>query len=94
MEQRFWLACYDIGDDKRLRRVAAVMERYGTRAQKSVFECWITPRQLAELRKEMAAILDPREDSLRFYTACEPCRDLAEKETETVVQKVKKAYIV
>ena len=80
MEQRFWLACYDIRDDKRLRRVAAVMERYGTRAQKSVFECWITPRQLAGpaeprngrdiLRTAAPALflVSPRQDRRNLHT--------------------------
>lgn len=94
MRQRFWLACYDVSDDKRLRRVASVMERYGTRAQKSVFECWLSDTQLGELRAEMAEILHEKEDSLRFYTACDTCREVAEQRTETVVRRAQKAYIV
>jgi len=33
-----WLILYDIRNEKRLRRIAKLMERYGERVQKSVFE--------------------------------------------------------
>ena len=94
MQQRFWLAWYDVSDEKRLRRVAAVMERYGLRVQKSVFECWLTDAKLRELRSEMEALLDPEADSLRFYTACETCRETGAADTNTIIQRVQTAYIV
>lgn len=52
---------------KRLRRVAGVCEDYGQRVQNSVFECWVDPAQWTQLRQGLVDIIDPDEDSLRFY---------------------------
>jgi CRISPR-associated protein Cas2 len=42
-----YLACYDVADDKERDRVATVLEGFGLRVQKSVFECRLT-RSAAE----------------------------------------------
>lgn len=51
----------------RLRRVAKCCENYGQRVQNSVFECLLTPEQLAELKHQLLKIIDTSSDSLRFY---------------------------
>jgi len=94
MEQRFWLACYDVRNDKRLRRVARIMQRYGNRIQKSVFECWLTEKTFAEMTGEVEKTMDKKNDSLRLYTLCEPCRNLCESQGKTPIQEVKQFYIV
>jgi CRISPR-associated endonuclease Cas2 len=38
-----YLVCYDICDDKRLRKVFQTMRNYGDHLQYSVFECQLTP---------------------------------------------------
>lgn len=52
---------------KRLRKVAKICERHGIRVQNSVFEVLIDGAQLAKLKNEMAKIIDPENDSVRFY---------------------------
>jgi CRISPR-associated protein Cas2 len=52
---------------RRLRRVARACGDYGQRVQNSVFECLLDPAQWAELRRRLAAEIDPAEDSLRIY---------------------------
>jgi len=42
-------------------------QNYGQRVQFSVFECIVDPSQWAALRQKLIDIIDPREDSLRFY---------------------------
>jgi CRISPR-associated protein Cas2 len=37
-----YLACYDVTDDAERERVCGVLEGYGLRVQKSVFECRLT----------------------------------------------------
>ena len=37
-----YLICYDISDDKRLRKVFQTMRGYGDHLQYSVFECQLT----------------------------------------------------
>lgn len=52
---------------RRLRRVAQACEDYGTRAQKSVFECHVNQQQWALLRDRLLREVKLEKDSLRFY---------------------------
>ena len=52
---------------KRLRKVAQLCERYGSRVQNSVFEINVDAAHLAVLKAELGAIMDPEKDSIRFY---------------------------
>jgi CRISPR-associated protein Cas2 len=51
----------------RLRRVAKMCQNYGQRVQFSVFECIVDPGQWTALRQKLVDIINPDEDSLRFY---------------------------
>lgn len=51
----------------RLRRVAKACVNVGQRVQNSVFECDIDPAQWAELKAKLVDLIEPEEDSLRFY---------------------------
>ncbi len=51
----------------RLRRVAKACESWGQRVQFSVFECLVDPAQWAKLRHKLEKLIDPSEDSLRYY---------------------------
>ncbi len=53
--------------EKRLRKVAQLCERYGSRVQKSVFEVLLTPAQLVELKSGLTKIIDVKSDSIRIY---------------------------
>lgn len=52
---------------RRLRRVARACEDYGTRVQKSVFECQVGQKEWVLLRQRLLAEIRTDEDSLRFY---------------------------
>ena len=52
---------------RRLRRVAQACEDYGTRVQKSVFECQVGQKEWARLRDRLLSEIKTEEDSLRFY---------------------------
>jgi len=52
---------------RRLRRVAQACEDYGTRVQKSVFECQVGQKEWVELRARLLKETKTDEDSLRFY---------------------------
>jgi CRISPR-associated protein Cas2 len=66
----FVLVCYDVADDKRRRRIAEVLEGYGQRVQRSVFECHLRPARLASLQRRVARLLDTDEDRVGYYTLC------------------------
>ena len=66
------LVTYDVRTEdskgkKRLRKVAKQCVNYGQRVQNSVFECLVDPVQFAQLRKNLEEIINPAEDSLRYY---------------------------
>ena len=52
---------------RRLRRVARACEDYGTRVQKSVFECQVGQQEWVNLRARLLREIKDDEDSLRFY---------------------------
>ncbi|MGR6835523.1 CRISPR-associated endonuclease Cas2 [Syntrophomonas erecta] len=66
------LITYDVSTatpegQKRLRQVAKQCVNHGQRVQKSVFECLLDPAQFASLRNRLEKIIDPTQDSIRFY---------------------------
>jgi CRISPR-associated protein Cas2 len=61
-----YLVCYDICDDKRLRRVFKTMRGYGDHLQYSVFECQLTPTDLVRLRAELSEIIHHTHDQVLF----------------------------
>lgn len=52
---------------RRLSRVAKACLDYGQRVQNSVFECQIDAAQWAELKHRLLSIINPDEDSIRYY---------------------------
>jgi CRISPR-associated protein Cas2 len=65
MRQRY-IVSYDICDDKRLRKVAKVMEGFGQRVQYSVFECDLTPTDVVRMRSKLLPVMHAREDQVLF----------------------------
>lgn len=61
-----YLVCYDICDDKRLRKVFRAMRDYGDHLQYSIFECQFTPTDLARCRHELSEIIDHGKDQVLF----------------------------
>jgi len=61
-----YIVCYDICDDKRLRKVFKTMRGYGDHLQYSVFECQLTRRDLVRLRAELGEIIHHGEDQVLF----------------------------
>lgn len=61
-----YLVCYDISDDKRLRRVFKIMRAWGDHLQYSVFECQLSPSDLARLRAELSDTIHHDLDQVLF----------------------------
>jgi CRISPR-associated protein Cas2 len=53
-----YLLCYDVRDDRRLRRTIAVAEAWGERIQYSVFVCDLTDVERARLEGALRDVLD------------------------------------
>lgn len=61
-----WLICYDIRDDKRLRRVFKICKNYGNHLQYSVFECDLTEKEKTELEAELTEVIHHQQDQVLF----------------------------
>lgn len=63
----FYLICYDIVKDSRRNKAAHLLEGYGMRVQKSVFECVLNEKQLGLLQRKLDRYIKAEEDQVRFY---------------------------
>jgi len=66
----FYLICFDVRDDKRLRKISNEMENFGSRVQRSVFECHLEAGQLLDLQQRLENWLELTEDQVRYYRLC------------------------
>jgi CRISPR-associated protein Cas2 len=73
-ERAFYLAAYDIVEDRRRNKVARAMAASGERVQRSVFELYLTDKELEKLKRRLGKLIDPHEDSVRIYQLCAACR--------------------
>lgn len=63
-----YLVCYDIADDKRLRRVFKTCKNYGDHLQFSVFECDLSPAEKIRFESELKDIIEHVEDQVLFVS--------------------------
>ena len=61
-----YLICYDISDEKRLRRVFKICKDYGSHVQYSVFESDLSQIEKTELERKLSAEINAREDQVLF----------------------------
>lgn len=63
-----YLICYDVADDKRLRKVFKILRGFGDHLQYSVFECQLTAMDLVRCRTLLAAAIHHGEDQVLFVS--------------------------
>jgi CRISPR-associated protein Cas2 len=61
-----YLICYDITDDKRLRRVFKTCKNFGNHLQYSVFECDLNPAEKVQLETKLGEVIKHDEDQVVF----------------------------
>jgi CRISPR-associated protein Cas2 len=64
--RRTYIVAYDICDDRRLHRVHKTLRGFGDRLQYSVFECQLTPADLARCRHRLGELIDHSVDQVLF----------------------------
>ncbi len=70
----FYLVCFDISDDRVRYRAVKVLKGFGTRVQKSVFECPdLTEKKFLRLKDRLESLIDFTTDSVRYYRQCRGC---------------------
>jgi CRISPR-associated protein Cas2 len=83
-----YLVCYDICNDKRLRKVFKTCRNYGDHLQYSVFECDLNEAEMVNLERELGEIIDHIEDQVLFVTL-----GPAESRGERVIRAVGLPYV-
>lgn len=66
---------YDISEDRRRSRVAATLQAYGDRVQRSVFVATLEAETLREVRDRVDGIIDHDTDSVYVFRQCAACWD-------------------
>ena len=59
-----YLVCYDICDDRRLKRVYKTMRGFGDHLQLSVFRCELSTRERAEMIAAVGPVIDQAADQV------------------------------
>jgi CRISPR-associated protein Cas2 len=75
-----YLIAYDISDDRRRTKVHKLLCGFGQWTQYSLFECFLTDKELVALHGRLDKLLKADEDNVRFYHVCHACQS----KTETV----------
>lgn len=66
MTRGVYLIAYDIRDPRRLARVHRYLLGYKVGGQKSVYECWLTPAELARVRADLEDLMDLAADRIHI----------------------------
>ncbi|MDR2511358.1 MAG: CRISPR-associated endonuclease Cas2 [Bacteroidales bacterium] len=64
---------YDIENDRTRNKLSKLLEKYGKRVNFSVFECMFSPVQMEKVKDAVGKMLNPKTDSVVFYTVCVHC---------------------
>lgn len=67
------LVAYDVSDDQRRARLAAVLQAFGDRSQKSVFLISVAADELAFIMRRPGEIINHDRDSLWVLRQCQTC---------------------
>ena len=73
-----YIIAYDIGNDKRRTKVHKILSGFGKWTQYSLFECFLSKKDLVLLRAKLAKHLIAEFDSVRFYPLCSNCLERVE----------------
>ncbi|HZO74982.1 MAG TPA: CRISPR-associated endonuclease Cas2 [Ktedonobacteraceae bacterium] len=73
-----YVVAYDILDDRRRTKVHQILMGFGKWTQYSLFECFLTRKDLLLLQARLDAYLINTKDSVRFYPLCATCVEKVE----------------
>lgn len=68
-----YVIAYDIPDDRRRTKIHKTLQGFGTWTQYSLFECFLSKKELIQLRTKLSEHLKEAQDSVRFYPLCATC---------------------
>ncbi len=73
-----YIIAYDIPEDRRRTKVHKILSGFGTWTQYSLFECFLSKKELVLLKSKLAEHVEDTQDSVRFYPLCATCLDKVE----------------
>jgi CRISPR-associated protein Cas2 len=73
-----YVIAYDTPDDRRRTKVHKILSGFGTWTQYSLFECFLSKKELVLLKSKLAKHIKETQDSVRFYPLCAACLDKVE----------------
>ncbi len=76
-ETTLYVISYDISDDRRRAKVHSILSGFGAWTQYSLFECYLSSKELILLRSRLARVLHP-DDHVRLYVLCHACQGRVE----------------
>jgi len=68
-----YVIAYDIPDDRRRTKVHQILMGFGKWTQYSLFECFLSRKDLILLQSKLDEYLKETQDSVRFYALCANC---------------------
>ena len=69
----FYVIAYDIPSDRRRTKVHKILTGFARWTQYSLFEAFLSDKELVALQGRLERHLRPEEDSVRFYPLCKTC---------------------
>lgn len=72
-ETKFYIVAYDISSDKRRNKVHKILSGFGQWTQYSLFELFLTDKEMVLLQSKLEKVLNSEKDSVRFYPLCAAC---------------------
>ena len=73
-----YVIAYDIPDDRRRTKVHQILMGFGKWTQYSLFECFLTRKDMILLQSKLGEYLINTKDSVRFYPLCANCVEKVE----------------
>ena len=70
-EKKHYLILYDIRNEKRLSKVAKILESYSIRVQYSVFESDMRELIMKQMKSRLEKVIDNTEDFVLIFDICE-----------------------
>ena len=73
-----YVVAYDIPDDRRRTKVHQILLGFGKWTQYSLFECFLSRKDVILLQSKLGEHLIEAQDSVRFYPLCANCVEKVE----------------
>ncbi len=73
-----YIIAYDIPDDRRRTKIHKLLSGFGTWTQFSLFECFLSKKELVQLKAKLVVHVNETRDSVRFYPLCTNCVEKVE----------------